>query len=246
MPYPFNSYGSIVDDDTVGYALETQTRPVYSRVARESHCRPRTRPPVVRERREPASAGRTSGSTRAGPPTSSGCGASTRAATRPRRTSTRSWQSLPTTRSGTWLSPTRARSACSTAAVYDRGAATLHALRVKIGDEAFFAAAREWLVRYDDPPAPRRTSRRSTRRSPARTSTRSSTSGCGRPPSPRPGDGTRNVFVKIRLPASQGQRGSRRRRGLAGLGEEPGGPVEQGGGLVLVALGQGNVGRGRE
>ena len=36
VPYPFNSYGSIVDDDTVGYALETQTRPVYSRVARES------------------------------------------------------------------------------------------------------------------------------------------------------------------------------------------------------------------
>ena len=35
MPYPFNSAGAIVDDDTVGYALETQTRPVYSRVARE-------------------------------------------------------------------------------------------------------------------------------------------------------------------------------------------------------------------
>lgn len=36
VPYPFNSSGAIVDDDTVGYALETQTRPVYSRVARES------------------------------------------------------------------------------------------------------------------------------------------------------------------------------------------------------------------
>ena len=35
-PYPFNSFGAIVDDDSVGYALETQTRPVYSRVARES------------------------------------------------------------------------------------------------------------------------------------------------------------------------------------------------------------------
>jgi aminopeptidase N len=34
-PYPFNSAGSIVDDDSVGYALETQTRPVYSRVAGE-------------------------------------------------------------------------------------------------------------------------------------------------------------------------------------------------------------------
>ncbi len=35
VPYPFNSYGSIVDDDSVGYALETQTRPVYSRAASE-------------------------------------------------------------------------------------------------------------------------------------------------------------------------------------------------------------------
>jgi len=33
--YPFRSYGSIVDDDSLGYALETQTRPIYSRVASE-------------------------------------------------------------------------------------------------------------------------------------------------------------------------------------------------------------------
>ncbi|MFQ1000503.1 M1 family metallopeptidase [Modestobacter sp. SSW1-42] len=35
-PYPFTSFGSIVDDDSVGYALETQTKPVYSRQASES------------------------------------------------------------------------------------------------------------------------------------------------------------------------------------------------------------------
>ncbi len=34
--YPFESYGAIVDDDSVDYALETQTRPVYSEVASES------------------------------------------------------------------------------------------------------------------------------------------------------------------------------------------------------------------
>ena len=34
-PYPFTSFGSIVDDDSVGYALETQTRPVYSGAADE-------------------------------------------------------------------------------------------------------------------------------------------------------------------------------------------------------------------
>jgi aminopeptidase N len=35
-PYPFTSFGAIVDDDSVGYALETQTRPIYSGVASES------------------------------------------------------------------------------------------------------------------------------------------------------------------------------------------------------------------
>ena len=34
-PYPFGSFGAIVDDDSVGYALETQTRPIYSRRASE-------------------------------------------------------------------------------------------------------------------------------------------------------------------------------------------------------------------
>lgn len=34
-PYPFVSYGAIVDDDSVGYALETQTRSVFSRNAAE-------------------------------------------------------------------------------------------------------------------------------------------------------------------------------------------------------------------
>lgn len=34
-PYPFVSYGAIVDDDSVGYALETQTRSFFSRQANE-------------------------------------------------------------------------------------------------------------------------------------------------------------------------------------------------------------------
>lgn len=33
--YPFEAFGAIVDDDSVDYALETQTRPVYSEVADE-------------------------------------------------------------------------------------------------------------------------------------------------------------------------------------------------------------------
>ena len=34
--------------------------------------------------------------------------------------------------------------------VYERGAATLHALRLEVGDDAFFEAARLWLERHDD------------------------------------------------------------------------------------------------
>ena len=33
-------------------------------------------------------------------------------------------------------------------AVYQRGALTLHALRLEVGDDAFFAVLREWVVRY--------------------------------------------------------------------------------------------------
>jgi aminopeptidase N len=36
------------------------------------------------------------------------------------------------------------------APIYERGAATLRALRGKIGDDAFYAATREWLTRHDD------------------------------------------------------------------------------------------------
>ena len=31
-PYPFSAAGSIVDDPLIGFALENQTRPIYSRV----------------------------------------------------------------------------------------------------------------------------------------------------------------------------------------------------------------------
>lgn len=35
-PYPFTSFGAIFDDDSVGYALETQTRPIYSGIGSEN------------------------------------------------------------------------------------------------------------------------------------------------------------------------------------------------------------------
>ncbi len=149
VPYPFNSYGSIVDDDTVGYALETQTRPVYSRVAREST--------VLHELAhqwfgDTVSPGRWQDiwlnegwATYAEWLWSEHTGGDSAQA------SFDAVMDIPADDEfwdltvadpgpfGLFLAP-----------IYDRGAATLHALRVKIGDDAFFAAAQEWLVRYND------------------------------------------------------------------------------------------------
>jgi aminopeptidase N len=149
VPYPFNSYGSIVDDDTVGYALETQTRPVYSRVAREFT--------VVHELAHQWFGNAVS----------------------PERWQD-IWlnEGWATYVEWLWSEASGGDSAQASfdaimeipaddefwklaiadpgpfglflGAIYDRGAATLHALRVEVGDEAFYAAAREWLVRYDD------------------------------------------------------------------------------------------------
>ncbi|HEX6255543.1 MAG TPA: M1 family metallopeptidase [Euzebyales bacterium] len=147
--YPFNSYGAIVEDDSVGYALETQTRPVYSRVAREGT--------VAHELAHQWFGNAVS----------------------PERWQD-IWlnEGWATYLSWLWLEENGGATVQSqfddvmaipaessfwdlaiadpgptglfAGAVYDRGAATLHALRTKIGDEAFFAGARLWLERYDD------------------------------------------------------------------------------------------------
>ena len=69
--------------------------------------------------------------------------------------------------------------------VYKRGALTLHALRLTVGDDAFFDLLREWVERFGGGTARRPTSRRWPRRSVASPSTVSSTRGCDRPRFPR-------------------------------------------------------------
>jgi aminopeptidase N len=148
-PYPFNSYGSIVDDDTIFYALETQTRPIYSRQANEGT--------VAHE-----AAHMWFGN-----------------AVSPYRWqeiwlnegwatyATWLWndhRGIRTTQQAfdTWYAPARTPAYWAlpigdpgptnlfARQVYDRGAGTLHALRGKIGDDAFYAGARLWLERYND------------------------------------------------------------------------------------------------
>jgi aminopeptidase N len=149
VPYPFNSYGSIVDDDTVFYALETQTRPVYSRVAREST--------VVHELAHQWFGNAVSPGRWQDIWLNEGWGTyvewlwSEHSGGDPAQTFFDGVMEIPADDEfwhlviadpgplGLFHDP-----------IYDRGAATLHALRVKIGDDAFYAATREWLTRYDD------------------------------------------------------------------------------------------------
>ena len=84
-PYPFSATGGVVDDAaTVGYSLESATKPMYDRAPdrRPSSTSSATSGSATRWRR---AAGGTSGSTRGSRPTSSGCGPSAMEARRRRR-----------------------------------------------------------------------------------------------------------------------------------------------------------------
>jgi aminopeptidase N len=148
-PYPFNSFGSIVDDDSVGYALETQTRPVYSRQASEGTVAHELAHMWFGDAVSP----------RRWQDIWLNEGWATYATWlwnehNNRRTAQQAYDD--------WYAPDRDDDYWSFQIgdpgpfglfldqVYDRGAATLHALRVEVGDQAFFAGTRLWLQRYDD------------------------------------------------------------------------------------------------
>ena len=147
-PYPFNSYGSIVDDDSVGYALETQTRPVYSRQASEGTVAHELAHQWLGNAVSPArwqdiwlNEGWATYSTwlwneHRGIRTADAAFANVMA-----RAATSSFWTTVVADPGF--------DNLFASAVYDRGAAALHALRGKVGDGAFWTATRQWIERYD-------------------------------------------------------------------------------------------------
>jgi aminopeptidase N len=148
-PYPFESFGAIVDDDTVGYALETQTRPVYSEVADEYT--------VMHELGHQWFGNAVTPADWRDIWLNEGWATYLEwlwAEHQGEGTVTDHFAyAVDSLDADDGWAPSIADpgpDGLFDAPVYVRGAATLHALRVTVGDEAFFAGARLWLTRYDD------------------------------------------------------------------------------------------------
>ena len=145
--YPFNSYGAIVDDDSVDYALETQTRSFFSVRAREGT--------IAHELAHQWMGNQVSPERWADIWLNEGWATYSEWMWTEHRGGATAQESFDEVMAipaddafwelvvadpgplGLFHDP-----------IYDRGAATLHALRVKIGDEAFFEVAQTWVERF--------------------------------------------------------------------------------------------------
>lgn len=149
-PYPFNSYGSIVDNDSVGYALETQTRPFYSSSASEGT--------VAHELAHQWFGNAVSPYRWADIWLNEGWATyatwvwNEERGIRTAQQAYNNWYNGTAEASPYWSFQIGDPGPLGLFAgqVYNRGAATLHALRLEVGDEAFFAGAKLWVERYDD------------------------------------------------------------------------------------------------
>jgi aminopeptidase N len=148
-PYPFSSYGAIVDDDSVGYALETQTRPIYSTRASEGTVAHELAHQWMGNSVSPerwsdiwlnegwATYAEWLWAEHDGGPTA----ASQFDGVMATPATSSFWQTIVADPGPLGL---------FAGAVYDRGAATLYALRQQIGATAFDALSVEWPTRYKD------------------------------------------------------------------------------------------------
>lgn len=147
--YPFESFGAIVDDDTVDYALETQTRPVYSEVADEFT--------VVHELGHQWFGNAVSPADWKDIWLNEGWATyiewlwaeNQGKGTMPKQFADAVAYMDANNRWALNIADP-GRDNLFVGQVYVRGAAALYALRAKIGDTAFLAGTRSWLTRYND------------------------------------------------------------------------------------------------
>ena len=148
-PYPFSAFGSSVDNDSVGYALETQTRPVYSGSASQGT--------VAHELAHQWLGNAVSPKDwkhiwlNEGWATYATWLWNEENGIRTAQAAFDSWYA-PARTPEYWALPIGDPGPMGLFAtqVYDRGAGTLHALRLTVGDEAFFEGVQTWVQRYAD------------------------------------------------------------------------------------------------
>jgi aminopeptidase N len=149
-PYPFNSFGAVVDNDSVGYALENQTRPIYSSRASEGTVAHELAHmwfgDAVSPRRWQDIWLNEGWATYATWMWDEQRGLGTA------QDAYNDWYNAEPADSDYWSVPIAdpGPDGIFLDQIYDRGAATLHALRMELGDQTFFAGTHLWLQRYDN------------------------------------------------------------------------------------------------